>query len=771
MLKYKFLILTLLLSYFGKSQCDTTAIAKTSWNIAYFDSEEPTGEGANNGHAIHCIDGDLSTFWHTQWQATNDSFPHEIQINLGATYPINGFDIVTRANNSTGKIDNYIFSTSVDSITWVEQSGGHFAYPLGASSNTQQTVEIRFGAVNAKYVRIQALTSATNNYYVSAAEINVYQDLNCGASGKNNQVLSVDPIPMKFSSDAPFNVIASINTGLPLTYSIVSGPATISGNQVTLSGVSGTVQVKVEQVGDASYFPIVDTVSFQVVDLSTVAPSISTKLTDVDAIEMPQLYAYKLYAYSSIGYDSVLSVNNVEFEIDGTIYTAELANGNYFYWWTPASFGAHTVIVRSIASNGQTAEQTLNVNVTQTFSDQSVSTFNNDVINFDGTGASQWFYGNYQLPQFVGAYDSIVAKFSVSCPSVSGGCDDWDRVAWVEYKAPDGDWHELFRYITPYGVPCNHAIDVTDFASELQGNTEIRMYIETWGSGGWMLNLDLVYYKGTPDFLYSSVEEVWQGRYNFGDMSNLQPVPNYTLGFPTNTVNAKLRLNTTGHGWGNNNTGNAAEFYHATHHIAVDGANAFTQDLWTQCNPNPDGCSGQMGTWQYDRAGWCPGTIAKPYIFDLTSYITNGQIDLGYEFQPTYQDLCNPSNPNCITGTTCPDCNDGYNPHYVVSAYVISQSDNILGIEEHQILKNDVLEMQLYPNPNTGKFRVNLTAKEGDYTVNVVAIDGSVKKTYFFKSINQLNTYLFDISDLESGMYFVKINTEQVSVFQRVIKQ
>lgn len=50
------------------SQCNYNAISKTNWTILSVDSEEATGEGANNGHAIHAIDGVESTFWHTQWQ-------------------------------------------------------------------------------------------------------------------------------------------------------------------------------------------------------------------------------------------------------------------------------------------------------------------------------------------------------------------------------------------------------------------------------------------------------------------------------------------------------------------------------------------------------------------------------------------------------------------------------------------------------------------------------------------------------------------------------
>lgn len=761
----------LLFSQLAYNQCDTTQISNAGWSVVSFDSEEPTGEGSTNGHAIHCIDGNLTTYWHTQWQAAQDSFPHDIIINLGASYALNGFDLVTRASNAFGKADEILISTSTDGSTWTDQVGGHVTYPLGANSGTQQTVQFRFGAVTAQYVHFQALTSATNNYYLATAEINMYQDLGCGASGLNNQILSLDAVPQKFATDAPFNLNATINTALPITYTVVSGPATIAGNQVTLTGVGGTVVVKASQAGNASYYPVEATTSFNVVDLATITPVVTSKLTDAVALEMPQLYAYKLYAYASIDQDSVLSISSMEFEIDGTNYPADSANGAYFYWWTPSSFGMHVVKIRATASNGQVTENTLNVNVTQTFADQTVSTFNGDVINFDGTGASQWFYGTYVLPQFVGAYDSIQAKFSVSCPSVTGGCDDWDRVGRVEYLAPDGDWHELFRYITPYGVACNHSIDVTDFASELQGNIQIRMYIETWGTGGWKLDLDLSYYKGTPEYLYSSVEEVWQGTFNFGNMTTPQPVPTKNITFPANTVQSKLRLNTTGHGWGSNNTDNAAEFYHATHQIQVNGTNTFTQDLWTQCNPNPDGCTGQAGTWQYDRAGWCPGTIAKPYKFDLAPYIAQGNIDFDYQFQPSYIDLCNASNPGCISGTTCTDCNDGYNPNYVVSAYVISQSNQILGIAEHHLEKDQGMDLVLYPNPSEGNFKLTLNALDQAYTVNVIGIDGAIKKTYFFQHIDQLNAYTFNINSLEAGLYFVKVNTEHSSVFQRVVKK
>jgi formylglycine-generating enzyme required for sulfatase activity/5-hydroxyisourate hydrolase-like protein (transthyretin family) len=61
-------------------------------------------------------------------------------------------------------------------------------------------------------------------------------------------------ISSKTVSAAPFAVTApSSNRGLPVTMSVKSGPATISGNTVTLTGAVGTVVLAANQVGDANY--------------------------------------------------------------------------------------------------------------------------------------------------------------------------------------------------------------------------------------------------------------------------------------------------------------------------------------------------------------------------------------------------------------------------------------------------------------------------------------------------------------------------------------
>ena len=65
----------------------TPPIPNDSWRLVYADSEETSAE---NGRATNAFDADPGTFWHTAWSSTPAPLPHEIQIDLGATYQVDG---------------------------------------------------------------------------------------------------------------------------------------------------------------------------------------------------------------------------------------------------------------------------------------------------------------------------------------------------------------------------------------------------------------------------------------------------------------------------------------------------------------------------------------------------------------------------------------------------------------------------------------------------------------------------------------------------------
>ncbi|MFZ4058435.1 MAG: beta strand repeat-containing protein, partial [Ferruginibacter sp.] len=74
---------------------------------------------------------------------------------------------------------------------------------------------------------------------------------------KANQSINLTPINDKSYNSAPFAVIASATSGLPVTLSIVTVPvtgvATISGNTITLLGQGGTVTVTANQAGNQNF--------------------------------------------------------------------------------------------------------------------------------------------------------------------------------------------------------------------------------------------------------------------------------------------------------------------------------------------------------------------------------------------------------------------------------------------------------------------------------------------------------------------------------------
>jgi hypothetical protein len=67
------------------------------------------------------------------------------------------------------------------------------------------------------------------------------------------QTIAFASIPGHTSCDAPFTFVAPVATsGLPVTLA-VSGPATVSGHTVTLTGTVGTVVITASQAGDSTY--------------------------------------------------------------------------------------------------------------------------------------------------------------------------------------------------------------------------------------------------------------------------------------------------------------------------------------------------------------------------------------------------------------------------------------------------------------------------------------------------------------------------------------
>jgi hypothetical protein len=69
---------------------------------------------------------------------------------------------------------------------------------------------------------------------------------------KYSQSITFAALGDRAYSATPFTLSATATSGLPVAFSIVSGPATVSGNELTMTG-GGTVLVRASQAGSASY--------------------------------------------------------------------------------------------------------------------------------------------------------------------------------------------------------------------------------------------------------------------------------------------------------------------------------------------------------------------------------------------------------------------------------------------------------------------------------------------------------------------------------------
>lgn len=140
-------------------------IPQSKWSLLYADSQET---GQENGSSINAFDGDPGTFWHTAWSNHAAPMPHEIWIDLGATYDLTALYYLPRQDGGiNGRIGQYEVYASTDPTNWEAPVAS------GSWSNDASDKVARFSSKTARYVRLRALSDAGGTSYTSAAEINL----------------------------------------------------------------------------------------------------------------------------------------------------------------------------------------------------------------------------------------------------------------------------------------------------------------------------------------------------------------------------------------------------------------------------------------------------------------------------------------------------------------------------------------------------------------------------------------------------------------------
>ncbi len=428
-----------------------------------------------------------------------------------------------------------------------------------------------------------------------------------------------------------------------------------------------------------------------------------------------------------------------------------------------------------------------------------VHTFDHDFYNWATSHVD-----TFTFPDTTVHYNQIVLFYTIGCPPAPNDCDPWDRLGHLQVLHDTGEIdtlgqpilepYEIARVITPYDITgfgrpdsCTWQLDVTDYMSLLHDTVILSNYIESWigGDDGWLVTIDFAFIEGDIALEPFRVVNLWQDYYVlFGDpdVPIEDDLPLLQVDIDEEAVEVKLRVTTTGHGQGN--TDNCAEFCYKEHMLHVNNT-IFSYYPWRDdCNQNP--CSPQGGSWTYSRAGWCPGDAVEPWDQDITANVIPGRsAKFQYTIEP-YENLCRPTNPDCVSGITCPDCEFNYQghtpPHYSIQSQLVFYREGAVGVGDgdRTVLPLAFALHQNYPNPfnpsTTISFELvrGLTRQE-DVSLSIYSVRGKRIRTLIDSKLEAgRHEVVWDGRDdtgvlVPSGIYIYTLATGNHAVVRKML--
>ncbi len=208
----------------------------------------------SNGSASRANDGNTDgNFWGANSTSlTNWTFNAWWEVDLGTLSDITTINVWNRTDCCEEFLKNYyVFVsntpfTSTNLNSTINQNGvtsfletGQAGLPTAININQQ-----------GRYVRVQLAGQG----FLGLAEVEV---MGCVASGGTpiDQVIDFPTISDKLTTDNPFYINGDASSGLPVSYTVISGPANMIDNLVILNGAAGTVVIEATQLGNTQYNP------------------------------------------------------------------------------------------------------------------------------------------------------------------------------------------------------------------------------------------------------------------------------------------------------------------------------------------------------------------------------------------------------------------------------------------------------------------------------------------------------------------------------------
>ncbi len=258
--------------------------------------------------------------------------------NYSTTFPVTVLDAaaLTAQTISFGAIPVQTFGDPPLSLSATASSGLPVSFSVVSGPGTVNGNSLSFSGAGTVVVAANQAGNAT----FSAAST-VTQSITVL---KAAQTISFGSIPAQFVGGAPLTLSASASSGLPVSFSVVSGPAILNGNSLSLIG-AGTVVVAANQLGDANFNGAVEVI--QSIQVSAIGQTILFATNPVRTfgdgpVSLSATASSGLpVSFSVVSGPGTVNGNSLSFSGAGTVVVAANQAGN-------ATFSAAPTVTQSI---------------------------------------------------------------------------------------------------------------------------------------------------------------------------------------------------------------------------------------------------------------------------------------------------------------------------------------------------------------------------------------------------------------------------------------
>lgn len=172
-------------SFKGQIDYVTVSVSKeSSLQLGTISQSELTAEAcsaASGGDAAYAIDGDDSTFWHSDWSSdttVTEENPHWFKVTLANATEIDKLTYLPRQNSTNGRIYTYRIEVTKPDGTTVP------VVERGTWANDTSLKTAAFDPIEAKSVKLLIYNagSDSNGMHATIAELNLYEPTSFGSS-------------------------------------------------------------------------------------------------------------------------------------------------------------------------------------------------------------------------------------------------------------------------------------------------------------------------------------------------------------------------------------------------------------------------------------------------------------------------------------------------------------------------------------------------------------------------------------------------------------